>query len=140
MKIDLIRSSHSVGKNTWHLEWCTKYRYKMMQKFENRNIVAACIRQAAAKHGIEILALEVLHDHVHLVIELPLTMNGVKAVQLLKGYSAWMIFQVKEKFLLRYSKRHFWSRGYMARTVGIDEEKAIKYMMNQQVHHGVYFT
>jgi len=135
----LISRSHSVGKNTWHIEWCTKYRYKMMEKLENRNIVGACVRQAACRHEIKILVLEVMPEHVHCVVELPHGTSVDKAANLFKGYSAWKIFQVKEKFLLRYPRRHFWSRGYMARTVGMDEEKAIWYVKNQQAHHGVKF-
>ena len=57
MELELVRSSHSVGRNIWTFEWCTKYRYEMMRKLENRNLVAACIRQAAFRHGIKILAL-----------------------------------------------------------------------------------
>ena len=135
----LLRRSHSVGKNTWHIEWCTKYRYKMMRKLENRNMVAACIRQAAHRYDIKILALEVMPEHVHCVIELPHGMSDERAAHLLKGYSAWKIFRVKEKFRLRYPQGHFWSRGYMARTVGLDEEKAIWYVKNQQSHHNVTF-
>jgi len=111
----------------------------MMRKLENRNIVAACIRQAAHRHGINILVLEVMPEHVHCVVELPHTASVDRAANLLKGYSSWKIFQVKEKFLLRYPRRHFWSRGYMARTVGLDEEKAIWYVKNQQAHHNVDF-
>ena len=135
----LLRRSHSVGKNTWHMEWCTKYRYEMMRKLENRIIVAACIKQAAHRHGIKLIALEVMPEHVHCVAELLHGTSDARAANLLKGYSAWKIFQVKEKFLLRYPKRHFWSRGYMARTVGLDEEKAIRYVQNQQAHHNVTF-
>src|SRR3989304_6590612 len=140
MEIYLIRRSHSVGKNTWHIEWCTKYRYEMLRKLENRNIAAACIRQAAHRHGVKLLALEVMPEHVHMVAELPHGMSDAKAVNLLKGYSAWKLFQVKEHFALRYPKRHFWSRGYMARTVGIDEEKAIRYVLEQQKHHRIEFA
>jgi len=112
----------------------------MMRKFGNRNLVAACIRQAAHRHGIEILALEVMPDHIHGIYELPHTMSVDKAVKLLKGYSAWKIFRVKEKFRLRYPQGHFWSRSYMARTIGIDEEKAIDYVKMQEIHHGVNFA
>ena len=74
-----------------------------------------------------------------MVVEIPHTMSAPKAVNLLKGFSSWKIFRVKEKFLLRYPKRHFWSRGYMARTVGLDEGLAIRYVENQVLHHGVTF-
>ena len=136
----MLSRSHSVGKSTWHIEWCTKYRYEMMGKEENRNLVAACIRQAAHRHGISLIVLEVMPQHMHCVAELPHTMSTDKAANLLKGYSAWKIFRVKEKFRLRYPRGHFWSRGYMARTVGVDEEQAIRYVRNQQAHHGVTFA
>jgi len=139
MELYLIRRSHSVGRNTWHIEWCTKYRYEMMRKEENRQLVKACIRQAAHMHGIKILTIEVLPEHVHLVAELPHGMTDDKAVNMLKGYSAWKIFQVKKNFRLRYPKGHFWSRGYMARTVGVDEAQAIGYVESQLEHHGVVF-
>jgi len=139
METTLLSRSHSVGKSTWHIEWCTKYRYEMMGKEENRNLVAACIRQAAHRHGISLIVLEVMPQHMHCVAELPHTMSIDKAAHLLKGYSAWKIFRVKEHFRLRYPRGHFWSRGYMARTVGLDEEKAIRYVLAQKEHHAVTF-
>jgi putative transposase len=112
----------------------------MMRKHENRKIVEACIRQAAHRHGIKFLALEVMPEHVHCIAIFPKGVDEEKAANLLKGYSAWRIFRVKEKFRLRYPKGHFWSRGYMARTVGVDEAKMINYVENQQLHHRVTFT
>jgi putative transposase len=111
----------------------------MMQKEENRQLVKACIKQAAHRHGIKLLAIEVLPEHVHIVAELPHGMDATKAANLLKGYSAWKIFQVKEHFRLRYPQGHFWSRGYMARTVGLDESQAVKYVELQVLHHNVTF-
>ncbi len=131
--------NHCARRSVWHIEWCTKYRYDMMRKEENRRLVEACIRQAACRHHIKLLAIEVMPDHVHVVVELPKGTDEERAAKLLKGFSAWKIFRVKEHFRLRYPKGHFWSRGYMARTVGLDEEKAIQYVLSQQTHHGVEF-
>ncbi|MEX0920280.1 MAG: hypothetical protein WDZ69_01715 [Candidatus Pacearchaeota archaeon] len=41
------KGNHSVGISMWHFEWCTKYRYKMFRKEEQRNLITACIRRAA---------------------------------------------------------------------------------------------
>ena len=139
MGITLTMENHCARRSVWHIEWCTKYRYEMMRKEENRRLVEACIRQAACRHDIKLLAIEVMPNHVHVVAELPKGTDEERAAKLLKGFSAWKIFQVKEHFRLRYPKGHFWSRGYMARTVGLDEEKAIWYVKNQQAHHGVEF-
>lgn len=140
LEIDLVRSSHSVGRNLWVMEWCTKYRYKMMRKMENRNLVAACIRQAAHGHGIKLIELAVLPDHVHAIASLPKGMSEEEAARLLKGASSRKLFEIKENFAMRYPKRHFWSRGYFAQTVGVtDLETQVDYIRNQELHHGVMF-
>ena len=43
--------SHSVGTLMFHLEWCTKYRYKMARKEENERLLDGCIRNSASRHG-----------------------------------------------------------------------------------------
>ena len=140
MRLDLVRSRHSVGRNIWVFEWCTKYRYKMMQKLENRNLVAACIRQAAHRHGIKIIELAVLPEHVHGAALLPKGMNEEKAMQILKGGSSRKLFEIKEKFALRYPRHHFWSRGYYAHTVGVtDLQTQVGYIRKQELHHGTIF-
>jgi putative transposase len=139
-EIELARSSHSVGRNLWVLEWCTKYRYKMMRKFENRSIVAACVRQAAFRHGMKIIVLAVMPDHIHMVVSLPKGMDDILAVKLLKGASSRKLFQVKTKYALRYPRHHFWSRGYYSHTAGItDLQTQVDYIRNQEAHHGLLF-
>ncbi|MBI5346987.1 MAG: IS200/IS605 family transposase [Candidatus Aenigmarchaeota archaeon] len=141
MQIELVRSSHSVGRNLWVFEWCTKYRYKMMGKWESMKLVEACIRQAAHRHSIKIISIKVLPEHVHMAASLPKGMNEEEAVKLLKGASSRKLFEVKEKFALRYPRRHFWSRGYFAHTIGVtDLQTQIDYVENQEMHHGVFYT
>ena len=65
MENNYEKYEHSVGKIMLHLEWCTKYRYKMFLKFEYKSLVTACIRRAASLHGIEIIELNVQREHVH---------------------------------------------------------------------------
>ena len=140
MEIGLVRSSHSVGRNMWVFEWCTKYRYEMMRKWGNRNLVAACIRQAAARHEIKIIELSVMPDHVHMIALLPKGMNEEQAAKLLKGASSRKLFEVKEKFALRYPRHHFWSRGYYAHTVGVTTlQTQVDYVRNQEAYHGTLF-
>ena len=141
MEIIIHHYSHKKGTNFWHLEWCPKYRYKMMGKLENKNLVAAAIRKAAAEHHIVVHYLAVMPDHVHALVTLPHGMTDSDAFQLLKGRSAYIIFRVKEKFRLRYPQGHFWSPGGFATTVGYNDlDSMIKYIENQQEHHNVVFT
>ena len=78
--------SHKVGLNFWHLEWCTKYRYQMMGKLENKKLVEAAIRKAAFEHRIQIHFISVMPEHVHLLVTFPHGMTDSKAFQLLKGF------------------------------------------------------
>ena len=130
------RSSHSVGISMWHFEWCTKYRYKMFAKEEQRNLMNACIRRAASMHEIKILELNVQPDHVHCVVGINLSMNPVYALQILKGVSARLFFKNNPKARLRYPKGHLWSPGKFASSLGfIQLDKAVDYVRNQDWHH-----
>ncbi len=130
--------SHKVGLNFWHFEWCTKYRYNMMRKLENKNLVEAAIRKAANEHNIKIHHISVLPDHLHLLATLPKGMTDSKAFQLLKGRSAYLIFRNKEKTRLRYPKGHFWSPGGCAVTVGYNDlTPMVNYIESQEEHHAI---
>ncbi len=129
-------SSHKVGMNHWHLVWSTKYRYKMMKKSGNKNLVEAAIRKAASENNIKIHVLNVQADHIHLLVTFPRGMVDSDAFQILKGRSAYLIFRNKEKTRLRYPRGHFWSSGGCSVSVGIsDYSKTARYIVEQDVHH-----
>ena len=135
-KNEYRRRAHSVGISLWHFEWVTKYRYKMYQKFEYCNLMTACIRNMACKHGIKIVVLEVLPEHVHCEVEIPLSMCPSRALQYLKGGSSYLFFSKHPKARLRYPKGHLWSPGKFAASLGfIQVEKAKDYVRNQDAHH-----
>ena len=130
------RSSHSIGISMWHFEWCTKYRYKMFGKEDQRNLVSACIRRAASMHEIKIIELNVQPEHVHCVVGISLTTTPIKALQILKGVSARLFFNRNTKARWRYPKGHLWSPGKFAASLGfIQLDVAKNYVRNQDEHH-----
>ena len=132
------RRDHMVGNSMWEFEFCPKYRYKMFGKLKYRNLVEACIRRSAFSHKIKILEIEVMPNHVHVVAGLPGTMSPSKAMQLLKGGSAFLFFKNHEKARLRYPKGHLWSRGKFWASVGfVQVEQVREYVKNQRAHHGL---
>jgi len=63
---------------------------------------------------------------VHCFVKIPPTMCISKALNLLKGYSSYKLFQ-KHKWLRRYFRKgHFWSPGKFFRSVGNVTAEAIK--------------
>ena len=128
--------SHKVGKNFWHIEFATKYRYKMFGKFKQKNLLEAAIRKFSTKHKIKIHTISVMPDHVHLLVTLPHNITDSKALQLLKGGSAYIFLKNHQKSRLRLPRGHLWSAGGCAITVGYNEYSTVeKYIQNQETHH-----
>ena len=140
MNFEYSRNNHSVGDSIWHMEWCPKYRYKMFRKLEYKSLITACIRKAAHEHDIEIKEINVMPDHLHCITKIPLTMTPSRALQLLKGRSAYLFFRNHPKARLRYPKGHLWSRGKFASSIGFsDIAKTTSYIQNQEIKHNIDF-
>ena len=131
------RNNHSVGIAFWHIQFCTKYRYKMFSKIKYKNLIQACIRQTCTKHNIKIITINVMPEHVHLVVKTKVSVNPSKIVQLIKGASSYLFFKFHPKARLRYPRRHLWSKGKFISSVGFtDLDFTISYVLHQEEHHG----
>jgi len=132
--LDLVSGSHSIGQNLYHLEWCPKYRYNMFRREDNKNLCHQILQDIAKRHHITIQELSVMADHIHMVVELPVTMSISQALHLLKGASARELFKQKPAFRRRYPRGHFWSPGKFYRTVGdADAETVIQYVRDHRL-------
>ncbi len=128
--------SYKVGLNYWHIEFATKYRYKMFKKFAQKNLAEAAIRKVAHNHDIIIHEIYVNPEHVHMLVTLPHTLTDSKALMLLKGGSAFIFFKNHPKSRLRLPQGHLWSAGGCATTVGYNDINTVQnYIMNQEKHH-----
>ena len=131
-----FRHQHANGRSTWHFEWCTKYRYRVFKRDYNKKLCETALAEAAKKANVVISEMEVQPEHVHLIVELPLTIAPVNAIRTLKSVSAKIIFAQLPNLRLRYPKASLWSTGKFAITVGnITLQKAKEYVRNQQAHH-----
>ncbi len=129
--------AHSVGVMMLHLEWKPKYAYKMFGKEDQKNLISACIRRAASLHGIKIIALSVMPEHIHCEVKISLNLSPAMALQILKGLSSKLFFEHNKKARLRYPRGHLWSRGKFAASVGFVQEEIVRnYILNQESHHG----
>lgn len=134
--MDIYRSNthaHSIGWNTWHFEWCTKYRYKLFRNGYINNLCLIAIQEAAKRHNIGIVDAEVDVDHIHIIASLPMNMAPTNALHLVKGFSSKLIFTLVPNFRKRYPKGNLWSPRKFAAYVGhITLENAKKYLED---HH-----
>ena len=126
------KSAHVVYQCSYHIVWTPKYRYRILQgliaEYVEKKIRAICEWKQA-----EILELNVMTDHVHMVVIVPPRISISTLMGLLKGKTAIAVFQKAKNLRTRpYWGNHFWSRGYCVTTVGMDEEKIRRYVKYQE--------
>jgi putative transposase len=130
---------NSVGNNLQSIQITTKYRYEMMKKEVFQVYCKIAIEEACKRYNIEIKIIKVMKEHVHLIVDCPRTFSVAKLLQVIKGFSAYILFRLVPNFRKRYSKGHFWSEGYFCVSCGSDYERAMKYIENQELHHSIVF-
>ena len=113
--------SHTVWECKYHIIWCPKYRYGVMQD-KIRQYVTDVIRKLCRRHSVEILESNTQPDHVHLVLSIQPSYCVSRVVGFIKGKSAIQIFRKFKGLRKKYYGQYFWSRGYCVTSVGIDEK------------------
>ena len=124
--------AHVVYQCSYHIVWCPKYRYRILKgqisKFVDENIRLLCEWKR-----VEILELNVMEDHVHIIVSIPPKVSVSELMGILKGKTAIKLFKsypgLKSK---PYWGNHFWSRGYCVSTVGLNEDMIRRYVKYQE--------
>ena len=125
------KGSHSITDLKYHIIWCTKYRYKVLEG-EIGERVRHEIRGVCKANYVEIQKGHVRPDHVHLLVTVPANLAVSKLVQYIKGKSSRKLLMEYKELNKRYWGQHLWARGYFAVTVGNLNEKQIEeYISNQ---------
>jgi len=83
--------------------------------------------------GCELIEYNIQLDHIHLVMIIPPKYAVSEVVGRIKGVSA---SKLRRRFIWlskRYSRESVvWSPGYFVSTVGVDEDKILKYVRWQE--------
>jgi putative transposase len=120
--------AHSLYECKYHIVFCPKYRYKLLQGDVAKYVSQQVYRLSDQKDGIEILEVNVQVDHVHMVVTIPPKYAVSQYMGFLKGKMALRLFDRYPELRKRYWGQHVWSRGYCVSTVGLDEEQIRKYV------------
>lgn len=133
-KISYRKLSHSIYHCNYHIVWTPKYRYKILKDIL-ADAVEDKIKVICSWKEVEVIELNIRSDHVHLVCSIPPKLSISDFMGIVKGKTAIMMFKsfpsLKKK---PYWGNHFWSRGYFVSTIGIDEDKIIRYVKYQEDH------
>jgi len=124
------RNAGCVYNVKYHIVWCPKYR-KAVLVGNVAERLKSLLYFKAEQMGIEIEALEVMPDHVHVFVTGYPTEAIQHIVNQLKGYTS-RILRMEFK-VLRTKLPCLWSRSYYVGTVGYVSEAAVrKYIEGQK--------
>ncbi len=114
----------------YHIVWCPKYRRKVLV-----NGVAdrlnELIREVCKEIQVEIIEMEIMPDHIHLLLEVDPQFGVHKAVKKIKGRTSRILRQ--EFPYLKTKLPTLWTNSYFVSTVGGAPLEIIKqYIENQK--------
>jgi putative transposase len=126
-----LKSNNNVSYSCkYHVIWCPKYRRKVLvEPVESRlrRIIADVCREAHS----EIIEMEIMPDHVHLLVECDPQFGINRLVRSIKGQSSRVLRQ--EFPALKSRLPCLWTNSYFVATVGGAPLAVIKqYIENQK--------
>lgn len=127
----LVKHSHSIGQNAFHFVWKLKYAKDPFKFPILRKDCEQFLRKIAEENNMEIFKIRVNADHIHIFVGLPPNMSVSKALQLLKGGSAYRLFRQHPWLRKHFRKGHLWSPGKFFRSVGNVTAKTIEHYIAQ---------
>jgi putative transposase len=122
------RLSHSVWLCTYHIVFCPKYRYKILEGRAEVFIRNELYKLCGQKDHMTIEEINIQSDHVHMILSVPPKYSISDTMGYLKGKVASKLFQAQRDLTKTYWGRHLWSRGYCVSTIGLNEEQIRKYV------------
>ena len=128
--MDYDRSSHSKYLILYHIIFVTKYRHKILNLIDIKNI----FKDIEKESHFEILEMEVDIDHIHFLIKSKPKYSISQIIRRLKKNSTIQAWKYYNNILKNYfwKEKTFWSDGYFLCTIGnISKETIQEYIQNQ---------
>ena len=116
----------------YHLIWCTKYRKKVLKD----GIDVECkemLESLAQEYKFQILAMEVMPDHIHLLVDCRPQFYISDMIKIMKGNLARQMFLLHPELKKELWGGHLWNPSYCAVTVSDrSPEQILAYIEGQK--------
>lgn len=114
----------------YHVVWCPKYRRKILTGNIEKRLMEIMFEKCKQLES-EIIELEIMPDHVHLLVEVDPQFGIHRLIKNLKGYSSHIL---RNEFkILKTKLPTLWTNSYFVSTVGGAPLSIIKqYIENQK--------
>ncbi len=115
----------------YHVVWCPKYRRRVLNR-EVEERLKTILREVAQERLADIIEMESMPDHVHLLIEVDPQFGIHRLIRLMKGRSS---HHLRQEFpWLKKRLPTLWTNSYFVSTVGGAPLAVIKQYIENQKH------
>ena len=126
-------SGHAVYRTEYHIIWIPKYRRRILNPGVEGYLAKILPNILETMPGCEILKCNIQVDHIHMVIVIPPKYAVSDVIGRMKGMTA---SQIRKRFAwlkkVYWKENVVWSTGYFVTTIGMDEDKVMKYIQWQE--------
>ncbi|WP_424320849.1 IS200/IS605 family transposase [Lacticaseibacillus chiayiensis] len=133
---DAVYTRRYIYNFHYHLIWVTKYRNQTFVTKELADEMKVILQGVADANEIVIEKMEVMPDHVHVLISFPPSKAPTSAIKALKGRSAFIF--LKRHPEIRDSQDwggHLWSPSYYMSTLGNMSKDVVENYINNQKYN-----
>jgi len=114
----------------YHVVWCPKYRRKVLVNKISERLKELIIKKCSEIKA-DIIEMEIMPDHVHLLIEIDPQFGINRAIRSIKGSTSHMLRKEFKELTTRLPT--LWTNSYFVSTVGGAPISVIKqYIENQK--------
>jgi putative transposase len=133
--VTLRHTRGSVYQTAYHLVWRPVYRRSVLVE-PVKTTLENLFYAIAHEHDMEILAVDVQSDHIHLFVSFSPALSIADAVKLLKGISARQLRLMFPALRKRTRADRLWAPSYYVGTAGHVSADTIRhYIEAQESHH-----
>jgi putative transposase len=125
------RKSHTVSLVNYHLVWIPKRRKKVLVGDVEKRLRQIIWETCQEKDWV-VIALEIMSDHVHLLVNVPPNVAAHEVVKSIKGRSSRYL---RQEFPHLLKLPSLWTHSYFVSTTGNVSSETIRKYIEEQRHH-----
>ena len=115
----------------YHIVWCTKYRKQVLKDGVDEDLKKMLVK-LGEEYSFTILAMEVMPDHVHLLLDCKPQFFISDMVKILKGNTARWLFLDHPELKQYLWGGHLWNPSYCAVTVSDWSRSQVEQYIKEQ--------
>lgn len=129
-EIEYKSNNNIVYSCKYHVVFCPKYRRKVLVNGVDERFKEIC-KKVCEENNVDLLEMEVMPDHVHLLLDVDPQFGIHTAVKRIKGKSSRLL---RDEFpWLKTKLPTLWTNSYFVSTVGgVSLDVVKKYIENQK--------